>query len=139
MVTNSLEHFRTNDVVSHKRLFVNAAAGNLTALERYLAKDGNIDGRDKDGLALIHYAACHGNIPLIRKLYEHGADMNLHDGGTPAWKPIHYAILHRKQEAEEILRTFGAQVPLPILKRIALEKPRSRQNEKDSWVFASRM
>lgn len=139
MVADNIELFRTSYAVSHKRSFTSAAAGNLADLECYLASGGNINGRDEDGLALIHYAACHGDVLLIRRLSEHGADMNLLDGGAPAWKPIHYAIYHRKHEAEEILRTFGAEMPLPILKRIASEKPRVRQSEKESWVLAGRM
>lgn len=125
--------------VSCEKLFVRAAAGDLAASEHYLAIGGNIDRKDEDGLALIHYAACHGNIALIRELREHGADMNLLDDGSPPWKPIHYAIFHRKHEAEEVLRTFGAEVPLPILKRIALEKPRGLRNERDTAVLAGRM
>ena len=108
---------------SREQLFVRAAWGDLTALQFYLANGGDIDDKDEDGLALIHYAACHGNVPLIRKLREHGADMNLREDGTPPWKPIHYAIFHQKHEAEQVLRALGAEVPLPILKRIAQEKP----------------
>ena len=119
------------NVVSRKQLFTRAANGNLAALERYLVNSGNIDAKDDDGLALIHHAACHGDVPLIRRLCKHGADMNLLDNGTPPWKPIHYAIFHRKQETEQVLRTLGGEAPIPLLKRIALEKPRGLWDEKE--------
>ena len=107
---------------SREQLFLRAARGDLAALEFYLIDGGRIDSKDEDGLGLIHYAACYGDVPLINKLREHGADMNLREDGTPPWKPIHYAIFHRKHEAEQVLRALGAEVPLPILKRIAQEK-----------------
>lgn len=111
-----------DDLVARKRLFASAATGNLAALERYIANNGNINSKDEYGLALIHYAACHGNVTLIRKLRVHGADMNLLDDGAPPWKPIHYAIFHRKDEDDEALKTLGAEVPLPILKRLSQER-----------------
>lgn len=120
--SNSL---RKNRLYSSEQAVAFTANANLAELEIHLANVGNLDRKDEDGLAWIHYAACYGDMPLIRRLREAGADMNLLDGGSPPWKPIHYAIFHRQHEAEQVLRTLGAEVPLPILKRIVHETPRA--------------
>ena len=125
MAVSDLKCSRGDKLHLREQLFAFAADGNLVALEQYLINGGSINAKNEDGLALVHFAACNGNVPLIRKLREHGADMNLLDDGAPAWKPIHYAIFHRRHEAEEILRTLGAEAPLPILKRSVRENPAS--------------
>ena len=117
---------------AREQLFVDAASGKVDVLDLYIARFGDLDSKDEDGLALIHHAACHGNIAFIRQLKERGADLNLLDGGSPPWKPIHYAIFHRQHAAEQVLRTLGAEVPLPILQRVAFERLRETPGEREA-------
>ena len=44
------------------------AKGDLNTLVFHVAKCGNLNAIDEDGLALIHYAACRGDLSLVRKL-----------------------------------------------------------------------
>ena len=122
MVVGVSRCFQAQRLPSRSQLFARAANGDSNALEQYVSINGNVDARDEDGLALIHYAACHGNIQLIHDLRRHGADLNLLDTGSPPWKPVHYAIFHRRHEAEEVLKELGVAVPIPMLKRVMLER-----------------
>ena len=137
MAVSDLAYLRIGSPLSREQLFTGIADGNLAALELHLATAGDVDAKDEDGMALIHYAACHGNIPLIRKLWEYGADINLLDGSSPPWKPIHYAIFHRKHEAENELRKLGAEVSLPILKQSLSRNSTSQQSTEWSAQVAT--
>lgn len=111
------------------------AGGELNTLISQVAKSGNLQAKDQDGLALIHHAACRGDLPLLRKLHELGADMNQFDNGNPPWRPIHYAIFHRQAEAEQVLRTFGVQAPPSIVNRVA----QTLQGERERHVLTIRL
>ena len=135
MAVDRLSLYKARHPLSREQWFTGSANGNLFALARHTARNGNSDAKDEDGLALIHYAACHGDLSLIRQLWEQGANMNLPDDGSPPWKPIHYAIFHRQAEAEKVLKTFGVEAPLPVLNRIIEEKSRKVRPEYGAHVL----
>ena len=118
MVADSSIYFQEKEFLSLKQLFTRAANGDENALARYVSSNGDLNSRDEDGMGLIHYAACRGDVHAIHQLRQHGADIHLRDEGQPPWKPMHYAIFHRKPHAEKLLIELGAQAPLPILKQI---------------------
>lgn len=127
MAVDDSSYFHDDQSSIVGELIVRSAGGDLAALERQLASKPNIDALDEDGMALIHYAACQGNVQLIQALWRSGADLNLPDDGSPPWKPIQYAIFHRHHEAEQSLVELGAKAPLPIVKRVMLQQPPSFQ------------
>ena len=123
MTVDRIGTLRQRSFVSGDQSSTCLADGGLNALISQVAKSGNLQAADENGMALIHHAACHGNLTLIRKLHSLGADLNLSDGGSPPWRPIHYAIFHRQPAAEQVLRALGVPAPLPIVHRVAQTLP----------------
>ena len=121
MEADGSRHKQQDELILLETLFVRAAGGDNDALNNYLMRNGNINRRDGDGMSLMHYAACNGSIRLIHQLKQYGAEVNLPDEGSPAWKPVHYAIFHRQHDAEKLLIELGAQAPLPLVKRVVVE------------------
>lgn len=81
--------------------------GNLEAVERYL-RAGGAAMVDDAGMSLIGLAAWHGQDHLVRRMIEHGVDVN---AAAPAgWTPLMMAALGGQMESVEMLLRAGADV-----------------------------
>jgi ankyrin repeat protein len=89
-----------------------------------LAKGANPNVKDQWGSAPIHYATIHGNLDLITKLIEYGADYNALDGAKET--PLHQALRRKKDFIVNLLlskpqlsfeETAEGQTPLDYAKR----------------------
>jgi ankyrin repeat protein len=82
---------------------------NFVGLQELLAA-GGIFWKDDCGRTLLHYAALHNNVEVVRLLIENGADINARD----KWKdtPLHYALplFEGGLEAARLLIEAGADV-----------------------------
>lgn len=67
-----------------------SSAGELTALDEYLSKGGNIDlCHPRSKATLLHWASEHQLHDLVRALASRGADLNRRGCGAP---PLHLAL-----------------------------------------------
>ncbi len=78
---------------------------NMTTL---LKLGANVNLKNKDGAAAIHFAAGDGSVSRMTLLFEAGADLNSHSrfGGSP----IHWAAGKGQSAAIEFLVSHGAEV-----------------------------
>jgi ketosteroid isomerase-like protein len=63
--------------------------------------------------APLHEAAMRGNLPVIKRLLDHGADPNIHDTGYDA-TPAGWAEHHGQPEAQQLLEALEQPVPTPL-------------------------
>lgn len=56
-----------------------ASKGDLTAIQRLVARGVNIDGADYDGRTPLHLAACEGHTHIVKYLINYGVNRNLKD------------------------------------------------------------
>lgn len=71
----------------------------------------NVNDRDKLGYSMLHYAASHEHIDLIKYLVEKGADVNSLD--LTGWTPLHLAAIADHHKACKTLLDFGANFEYP--------------------------
>ena len=75
-------------------LIAAAKQGNLAVVDAILAADPTLaNQRDDTGATPAHYAAFHGHSQVVRRLAQHGADINSRDdihGATPGGWAIEY-------------------------------------------------
>ncbi len=86
-----------------------ARAGDLGAIERYMANGAAVDGRDPErGATPLQWAAASGRAEAIEWLIRRGADVNaaVESGGTA----LHAAAFLGYEEAVEVLLRNGAKV-----------------------------
>jgi len=80
--------------MNHLDYFVAIKAGDLDAIEEFLARDpALLTIRDEAGATPLHYAALNGHREVVRLLVSKGADVNCLDaefGATPAGWAIEY-------------------------------------------------
>lgn len=76
---------------------------------RFLLDSGaDVNLRDSDGRAPLHWAANRGGIGLVKLLLEHGADVNARDNDKLT--PLHAAARKDRREAAKLLIKRGADV-----------------------------
>lgn len=99
-----------NETALHKAAKGNHAAAVMLLLDA--GADPLISGSSVFGPTgtPMHAAARMGRIEALRAFLEAGVDPNLNDPG--AGPPLHFAMLYRRWEAVDLLRSYGA-APLP--------------------------
>jgi uncharacterized protein len=109
-----------------------------------LEKGANPNQKDKWGSLPIHYAAIHGDLELIKKLAEFGADLNAKDGAKET--PLHQAIRRKHDKVVHYLlsnpecdfaKTEQGESPIDYAKRYhnILTQSISEKSERQSGRF----
>ena len=70
-----------------------------------------INDRDKLGYTMLHYAACHNHLDLIKYLVSKGANVNSLDFAD--WSPLHLAAIAENYKACKLLLDLGANFECP--------------------------
>ena len=68
-----------------------------------------LDGADRYGVSLLHYASDVGDRAILDVLLDRGVDVNLSDAQS-GWSPLMYAVANGHIEATELLIAAGADV-----------------------------
>jgi ankyrin repeat protein len=91
-----------------KELFEALKKGDVSKAEKLLSKLSVPNARDRDGVALLHWATFLGYAGIIRFLVEKGADVNIKDrnGNTP----LHWAAANGQVKIADLLIRHGADV-----------------------------
>jgi ankyrin repeat protein len=99
---------------AHEPLFAAVDEGSLVGLETALAASVDIDVRDSEGRSALHRATELGNVGLIRRLVELGADVNARDdnGHTPLYIALTRSPREHLQEIVTALLDAGADANL---------------------------
>ncbi|WP_410542441.1 ankyrin repeat domain-containing protein [Wolbachia endosymbiont of Tetranychus urticae] len=74
-----------------------------------LGEGASVDFRDDNGLTPLHYAAALGNLAVVKKLVEKGADFNA-QYFTERRTPLHEAAYYNKMDIVKFLVSAGADV-----------------------------
>ena len=83
--------------------------GDMDAFDAALASgQADVNKPNEDGLTLAHLAAYQGNMELLRKLIDSGADLSA--GYNGGYTPLHMACQGGETEAAEMLIEAGADV-----------------------------
>jgi ankyrin repeat protein len=102
------------------RLPAAAMDEDLAALRRFLGAGWPVNAREGDGATALHWAAWHGDVPLVEDLLARGAPADTREGtfgGTPLGWAVH-ASVHGWHPARgdypgvvQILAAAGAPLP----------------------------
>ena len=76
-----------------------------------LAGEIKVNDQDKLGYTMLHYAASHGHIDLIKFLVEKGGNINALD--LTNWTPLHLAAIADNYKACKVLLELGANFESP--------------------------
>ena len=83
----------------------------VVRLLRRVSADIHVDRINSAGMTALHQAVLDDNLPLVRILVEHGADVNIAD--VDSWTPLHAAAANghhgedrRKRQNEEEVTFF---------------------------------
>lgn len=102
---------RKSDLPKTKPKTIHEAAmrGDKAAVEEFLAQGARVNGKDRFGLAPLHWAAWHGNRDVVELLLVRGADIHAmcREGHMT---PLHYSAAHGHYEIVELLVANGADV-----------------------------
>jgi ankyrin repeat protein len=99
-----------SDHEGHTALFAAAVACNTEVLDQVLAVSPRnaLNHRDKRGATALFYAASQGRNDVLRRLVQHGADVNLADSAGKT--PLQVAVLMNHPDAVRLLLDAGAQI-----------------------------
>jgi len=86
-------------------LFQAVERGAITAIEQYLADDGDVDARNEHGHTLLMAAAWHQWPRIVRLLLNHSANPNARDNSGKT--PLHYAAVS-SVDSVKLLLAAGA-------------------------------
>ncbi|KAL6508950.1 hypothetical protein OROHE_021509 [Orobanche hederae] len=81
------------------------------ALSTLKKSGGNIDEKNKFGLAPLHIAAWRNHVPVVRRLLEAGANRNASDGES-GWSSLHRSLHFRHLAVACVLLQYGASLTL---------------------------
>ncbi|KAL6559063.1 hypothetical protein OROHE_006432 [Orobanche hederae] len=81
------------------------------ALSMLKKSGGNIDERNKFGLAPLHIATWRNHVPVVRRLLEAGADPNARDGES-GWSSLHRALHFGHLAVACVLLQYGASLTM---------------------------
>ena len=105
-----------------RRIIGTAVRNNTRALEFLLEVGWPATAALENGQTVLHYAAWHGNLAMVRALLEHGALVNVFEtehGGSPLLWALHGSLHSWEREkgdylaVTEALLAAGADVPKP--------------------------
>ena len=87
-------------------------ASDADALDRLLSSDPDLIHRrqSEEGNTLLHTAASHASVEILRRLIDAGADLNAHAG--EGWTPLHNAAGVNRVEIVAVLLAAGADAEL---------------------------
>lgn len=93
-------------------LMDNVVNNDKAAIKRILQEGViKVNDQDKLGYTMLHYAASHGHIDLIKFLVEKGGDINALD--LTSWTPLHLAAIADNYKTCKILLELGANFECP--------------------------
>lgn len=93
-------------------LMDNVVNNDKAAIKKILQEgDIKVNDQDKLGYTMLHYAASHGHIDLIKFLVEKGGDINALD--LTNWTPLHLAAIADNYKTCKVLLELGANFECP--------------------------
>ena len=93
-------------------LMDNVVNNDKAAIKKILQEgDVKVNDQDKLGYTMLHYAASHGHMDLIKFLAEKGADINALD--LTNWTPLHLAAIADNYKTCKLLLELGANFECP--------------------------
>jgi hypothetical protein len=96
--------------------------GGQPALQTWLEAGQDVDQEDAFGFTLLHYAAEHGNVDVVRWLLSQGANVNAQT--AYGYTPLHYAARHAEAKLGHVLLAAGADPNAQLTKgRLRWWKP----------------
>jgi ankyrin repeat protein len=98
----------SGDTMVGMELLQAALNGDVTEIRRLVANGRNVNERDADGDAALHYAALNGHVEAIKALVQLGADKDAKTVGGQT--PLHWAAQNGHVEAIKALEQLGAQI-----------------------------
>ena len=98
-----------NEVDTSSQLCELARCGSVEKLTVMLACDSRVNAVDYDGRTCMHLAGCTGVVPMVEKLLEAHADVNLRDRWNNT--PLVDAIKHGHMGVARLLKSKGAELP----------------------------
>ncbi|HZV53798.1 MAG TPA: ankyrin repeat domain-containing protein [Rhodocyclaceae bacterium] len=102
----------TSDRSGTTLLMFAAVNGNDELVEFLLRSRANILKQNKYGDTAVGLAALVGNLPIVRRLVEAGADV-----ATQGWNALHYAAFNGHVEVVQFLVSKGAALDMPAPNR----------------------
>eukprot|EP00232_Nephroselmis_pyriformis_P027719 CAMPEP_0182869316 /NCGR_PEP_ID=MMETSP0034_2-20130328/9860_1 /TAXON_ID=156128 /ORGANISM="Nephroselmis pyriformis, Strain CCMP717" /LENGTH=185 /DNA_ID=CAMNT_0025001767 /DNA_START=45 /DNA_END=602 /DNA_ORIENTATION=- len=90
------------------RLWVAVRESNVQEVMRLLVKGADVTSLVAEGftVSVLHLASQVGDLAVVELLLQHNADMSAVDGQSRT--PLHYAVLHEKNEVAKVLLRRGA-------------------------------
>ncbi|KAG6492930.1 hypothetical protein ZIOFF_047901 [Zingiber officinale] len=104
-----------------------AASGEFFLLDKLLKHNVDINGVDKDGATLLHYAVLTASSETIKILQLYNVDINLAD--DDGWTPLHLAVQTQRTDIVRLLLIKGADRTLK--NRLPVHSP-------PRWIDAAR-
>lgn len=89
-----------------------AGAGIEAAMDVLLARSGAVSAVDRHGRTPLHYAAAHGQLAVVRRLLDRGAEAAHFD--RAGMRAEDYAARHGYTDVAQALRPAAAPLPLPL-------------------------
>ena len=90
--------------IKEYNIFTLAKKNNTDKLFKLLTKDkSNINKLNKEGYSLLHTSIMNGNIKMLIKLLEFGANPNILSINKKQ-TPLHFAYIYQNEKAKEIIR-----------------------------------
>jgi len=101
--------FTPADSELSQRVFLAASDNNLEQLKQYVKCGADVNGKDENGITLLHISSKNGSLEISKFLISNGADVNIkadNDDSTP----LHGAAMAGKKELVRLLLDNGAEV-----------------------------